>query len=328
MPFQVLACPQCGAPLPRQARWRMVDCPNCGSRVTWRESVVEAAAFREALRRSHPPVDPVRDLTGPGGRVRLQTPLGRGARSEIHLALRLGPVPSRVLVKIARDGLAPGDLAREADLLVRIRAAGGADPDFLDLRLPLPVAVGISTGPVASGREVLLLRPSVGVWGSGADLLHLHPDGIDPRHMVWIWRRILELLAPLHRRHWVHGDIAPEHLLLLPEDHGCLLAGWACATPEIPGTSLRHPTPVRDLAQVAWCMRALVCGAREPDQLPGGVPAPLRALLDQCVSDTAWLAALGAAGLDGEVQRASREAFGPPVFLPFIPGAPASGRTL
>ncbi|HEU4951231.1 MAG TPA: hypothetical protein VFT46_04730 [Holophagaceae bacterium] len=232
-----------------------------------------------------------------------------------------------MVVKIARDGLAPGELAREAELLGRIRAAAGSEQDFLDLRLPLPVAVGISSGPVAAGQEVLLLRAEVGIWGSGADLLPLHPRGIDPRHVVWIWRRILELLAPLHGRRWVHGDIALEHLLLMPEDHGCLLAGWACAAPGVPGASLKQPTPVRDLAQTAWCMRALVCGGEEPDHLPDDVPGPLRTLLDRCAGDTAWLAALGAAGLDAEIQRASREAFGPPAFLPFIPGAPASGRT-
>ena len=41
MPFVTLLCPQCSAPLPRQAHWRMVTCLYCHASVTNSQEVVE-----------------------------------------------------------------------------------------------------------------------------------------------------------------------------------------------------------------------------------------------------------------------------------------------
>src|ERR1700712_2865027 len=46
--FDALSCPQCGGPLPRQALWRMVACPQCRAMVTRSSRVVERKTFHDA----------------------------------------------------------------------------------------------------------------------------------------------------------------------------------------------------------------------------------------------------------------------------------------
>jgi uncharacterized protein YbaR (Trm112 family) len=52
MNFDALSCPQCGGPLPRQALWRMVACPQCRAMVTRSPRVVVRETFHEAWLRS------------------------------------------------------------------------------------------------------------------------------------------------------------------------------------------------------------------------------------------------------------------------------------
>ena len=49
---------------------------------------------------------------------------------------------------------------------------------------------------------------------------------LDPRHLAWIFNRLLEVLGGVHRQDYVHGALTPDHVLLCPEDHGAVLIGW------------------------------------------------------------------------------------------------------
>ncbi|WP_341257149.1 hypothetical protein [Gordonia malaquae] len=51
--------------------------------------------------------------------------------------------------------------------------------------------------------------------------------GLDGRDWAWIHRRLLRAVAGAHAAGVVHGAIVPENVLIHPEGHGVVLAGWS-----------------------------------------------------------------------------------------------------
>lgn len=305
----------------------MVACPNCGSMVSRAEEVVQAARFKEAYARSQATLASGQEVRCLSHRYQILGSLGRGAHSDVYLAQRLGPIGERVTAKFARSGSEPGRLAREASVLQQLVEADPTGGVLAAQHLPQVEGIGTSEGPFGLGQELLLLRHPTGFWGTLADVVHLNPRGIDPRHAVWMWRRVLGTLTFVHDRNWVHTDLAPEHLLVHPQDHGIRMIGWAQAQARVQVTKdvLAHPTVTRDLTQSAWSIRAVLSGMADAHSMPGQVPTPLAELLLRCSEDQAWCATQTAQSLDFLLKDASRQAYGPPAFTPFIPDAGTPG---
>jgi hypothetical protein len=311
-----LLCPQCGSPLARQALWRIVSCSYCGADVTRSEALVRAADFHAAYLRSHD-TDAAHDIVCAGQRYQRIAHLGAGASASVSLADRGGAMPRRVVLKIAHGATPAGHLAREKAILDQLQADHGPGAAYFTQRLPQAVAVGSSSGAGPDATcEVLVLRHPTGFWGSLADVRLAYGRAIDPRHVVWMWRRVLEVLAYVHAGGWSHGRLAPQHLLVHPADHGVLIIGWS-------GARRGHDraAQARDLVQLAWSMRALLSDA-DADSAPvltGATPAALVRVLERASTDPAWCASLGAEGLRQVLGGAAKEAFGPARFIDFSP---------
>lgn len=56
------------------------------------------------------------------------------------------------------------------------------------------------------------------------------PEGLDGRDWAWIFRRLLRAVAGAHLAGIVHGAILPENVIIHPEGHGVVLAGWSFTT--------------------------------------------------------------------------------------------------
>jgi hypothetical protein len=311
MNFEALSCSQCGGPLPRQALWRMVACPQCRAMVTRSPRVVERKTFHEAWLRSRA-VNGVTDrlLRVKARTYRVLATLGDSDGCEVLSAITCGPLPERVMIKLAHDGA--NTLAAEADVLERLQLLDLPSSAYFSQRLPQLVAFGVTNG-FGDARDALVTRQPVGYWGTLDDVLAHHPNGLrDPRHAVWLWRRVLEVLAYVHGAGWTHGDVRSSHLLVNPGDHGVLLTCWGHA---------RHGDSVaRDLMQSAWAVRELLHGDSDgPPALGPNVPAPVADLLRLASEGAAWCAQHGAAEIDRKLAAAAREAFGPPRFIPFNP---------
>jgi hypothetical protein len=72
-----------------------------------------------------------------------------------------------------------------------------------------------------------------------ADVLRAYPQGLDGRDWAWMHRRLLRAVAGAQIAGLVHGAILPANVLIHPEYHGVVLAGWSFATTEggtLPGT--------------------------------------------------------------------------------------------
>jgi serine/threonine protein kinase len=320
-----LSCPQCSAPLPRAARWRTVNCGYCGATITRGEETVERESFRAALLRANAETGGgARVVQWRGARYRVLATLGTGEHSEVLFAERLGALPERVTLKLAREPSDNDVLVREGAVLRALQDLSMPGAAYFTRRLPQLVGVGVAEGLGDGQRQALVLRHPTGFWGSLQDVQQANPQGIDARHAVWIWRRMLEVLAFVHGAGWAHHDLSPAHALVHPRDHGVLLIGWSQAR-QASGSA--HATAAgRDLMQSAWTVRALLHGgaaAGEPG-LGGHTPAPLAALLRQCSEDAAFCERLGAQGIEQALSTASRESFGAPQFVHFDP-APRIG---
>ena len=305
MDFQSLNCPQCGGILPRQAIWRTVACPYCDATVTRSDSVVDIARFHEALQRFQN--DPAgQDARCGERRYRIIRQLYQGAGSRLMQARRCGQLGEHVVLKYADVT----KLEREHDVLRQLQAAEIPGAAYFSQRLPESIALG----PDGNGGSVLVLRHPPGYWGSLAEVHRHYGSGLDARHVVWMWRRLLEVLAHAHTIGWIHGRVSLEHMLVHPADHGVFLVGWSAAK--------RHADQSLDLLQSAWSMRALLAGQSIGDDapaIPASVPAPLAEVLHRACSDGHWLRSHCASGLHNAVTRAAEAAFGPPRFVHFHP---------
>ena len=300
----------------------MVTCLYCHASVTKSEETVQAAWFREAYQRVYGSLErPAQTVQFQAQTYGILQRLGRGTHSDIYLAERISPLPERVILKLALEGSTDSEsaLKRAAHALDALQQSSVQGSPYFTQRLPQPVAIGVAHGFFTGERTALVLRSAPGYWGSLADVMHCYrskAQAVDVRHVVWMWRRVLEVLAFVHDSGWVHQDLVPENLLVHPTDHGVQIIGWSHA--ENPGRD--SALCGQDLTQIAWALRALLCGGEDPTTttLPNSVPAPLIKLLIQCES-ASWCTQFGARGIDQALRTAALEAFGAPRFIRFDP---------
>ncbi|HEU4404675.1 MAG TPA: hypothetical protein VFS43_05225 [Polyangiaceae bacterium] len=330
MTLAPLTCPTCGAPLSPDAAGRVFTCSFCGASARAERRLVQAARFRAALAGLDEGARARDDVASVAGvPYRVLGRVARGQSSDVFLAERARRLTELVLLKVLR---APDDadlLEREWQALAALRASEAAGTAQFARRLPQPVARGVLQAPGVAPRPTLVLRHQSGFVHTFDDVVAAHPGGLDPRHTVWLFRRLLELLGWVHQSGWAHGALLPEHLLVHARDHGVLVVGWSCAE-RLGGGRLRALAPERaafyppdlgrgappsaasDLAMAARCVAHAAFGGEL--RLPPSLPAPLAALLRPYVeggrapTDDAWR-------LEKLVAAAAREAFGPPTYV-------------
>ena len=275
--------------------------------------MVTRDSFRQALLRARQGFDGAgADLQCGGESYHLVQALGSGEISQVYLARRIGTQPFLATIKVSSASASAARYAREAEVLRELQAAqSGAASVYAAQRLPEVIALG----PVEGGasKQALVLRHPIGYWGSLAALSERFSRGIDPRHAVWIWRRMLDVLHFVHAQGWSHGDVRPEHALVHVNDHGVRLIGWASALKDA-----GENAQATDLLRCARVVRVLVCGNGGSAVIPQGVPAGLSELMLRASEDERFCRTQGAQGLDALLRTAAEEAFGAPSFLPLI----------
>ncbi len=304
-----LTCPQCGSPLPRIARWRSVNCGSCGSLITKTESIVTRDSFRQALNRARRELGGLDALLCGAARYQLIQHLGEGEISQVYLARRVDSLPLLVTIKLSSSSKAGELYAREAQIVEELQQldTNGAGAYFSKL---LPEVIGLGAVEGDHGKQALVLRHPSGFWGSLASLNERFASGIDPRHAVWIWRRMLEVLSFIHNHGWCHGDVRPEHALVHPQDHGVRLIGWAAAR-----KGATQAEKALDLCRSARVVQILLCGAGDRN-LPDSVPGALAQLITTASMEQEFCHSHGAESLDGLLRAQANAAFGPPAFVP------------
>jgi hypothetical protein len=130
-----------------------------------------------------------------------------------------------VLLKVSRHRDLNDLVENEAKLLKKINDAAAGTKSY---RFYMPEL--IESARVAErvndprALNVLVWEPG---WVPLTEVLSFHPDGVDPRHGVWIWKRLLTVMSFAHGLGLVHGAVLPTHVLVNPVNHGVRLVDWS-----------------------------------------------------------------------------------------------------
>ncbi len=302
--FSALVCPGCGAPLPADALLSVVTCGYCHATVAAEDGLVSAAAFRAAQAQLDDEARARADLVVAGVPYLTLGPLARGKRADVVLAQRAYRITERVVVKLLHDPADAARLQHEHDVLRQLNASEIQGAPQMTKRLPQPVAFGSASLAGGEARPALVMRAASGFIHTFADVRAAYPSGLDGRHAVWMWRRILELFGWIHRAGWAHGALEPHHLLVHARDHGVMPIGWSSAA-----RITRAGQVEADIVLSARCIAYL---------LAPSVPAPIAALVESTIrvapSGDAW-------SLERAVCEAARHAYGPVRYEPLrMPG--------
>jgi len=166
------------------------------------------------------------------------------------------------------------------------------------------------------------------------ELRQRFPDGVEPRHLVWIFRRCLSLLGYAHSRGILHGNLRPEHILVRPKDHNVWLLDWSYAIhrpaetgqgfrvidPEYgPPEAQAHkpPLPASDLFSLGRCMVYLLGGDPRTGELPAATPDRLVRMLRFFLRESPLQRPQDAWEMYAELEKLRDELFGPHRFVEF-----------
>ncbi len=140
-------------------------------------------------------------------------------------------------------------------------------------------------------RRVNVLAFEAGQYFSLQEVRAHYPQGVDPKDMAWMWRRLLIALGFAHACGVIHGALLPTHVLIQPEQHGLVLIDWSYAVSNatmgehIPAIASAYqawyppevlaketPTASTDLYMGALCMIYLLGGDPVTGVMPESTP--------------------------------------------------------
>jgi hypothetical protein len=225
-------------------------------------------------------------------------------------------------LKLPRDRANNDLMAREQLALRRIESSG--DPRYLPYVPRLVDTFRHRDLATGDERRVTVLAAADGLV-SLAEVMRGRPDGLDPRDVAWMWRRLLVALGLAHRAGVVHGAVVPDHVLIEPAEHGVVLVDWCYSVTDrddtVPAVVPAYvdwypdevherwrPGPGTDIAMAARCMLA-VLGARAPRELRAFAGGCMMPSLAQRPGD-AWR-------LLAELDEVLERLYGPRTFRPF-----------
>lgn len=150
----------------------------------------------------------------------------------------------KAVIKIARDPKDRDLVENEGKVLAQLHAKPDAEAaHFLNYIPTFVEAARIKDGTKERAATVLAYVPD---GFTLTQVLKRYHGGLDARHVAWIWKRLLEGLDWVHRKGIVHGALTPDHILVLPRNHGIKLLDWSYAT--APGGKQKAiPTAWRNL---------------------------------------------------------------------------------
>jgi serine/threonine protein kinase len=198
-------------------------------------------------------------------------------------------------------------LENEARVIQRLRE--GERPDSVFLKYT-PQVVESFVSADRRRVNVLTLVESPDQYYSLAEVRAAYPNGVEPRVMAWMGRRMLEIVAYAHQKGVVHGSLVPTKFVIHPASHAGVIHDWTMSPeddqplravvkeyrafypPEV--FEKKRLVPASDIYMWAKCMSFLLGG--QPDNvLPESIPAPIARFLRSCLlahpryrPDDAW----------------------------------------
>lgn len=275
-----------------------------------------------------PKVDAV--VASKSGTYVIQEAIGAGDLASIYQGVDGDGHP--VVVKMSRTAIVNDLLVREASALMTLKAAAKNYHGMMPWNRFFPSIVDAFKvkDHLRVVRHVNVFKiEQLGPCVPLTELVAQFPKGIDPRHFVWIFKRLLAILGFAHDAGIVHGAVIPTHVLIRPADHSLMLVDWSYACPKgekvialSPGyksfyapeiLTKRQAGPEADIYMAATCMEYLLGG-----ELAEGVPAPFLRFLAQCQLQNPARRPTGAFLLHDELAKIAQDVYGAPKFLDLV----------
>ena len=331
---QAMMCPQCNAPLAPHRFARSVVCAYCGTTVQLGEASVSAESFRKALRIWNSPASyQISSWISIGESYwALHKRIANGSISDVYTGQRARWPTELAIIKLLRDHQDTTLFDKEWEVLQQLQGSEAPGSDTFTTLLPQPIVRGNISAGSHAGQRVHIFRWTSGFYHTLEEVRGAYPQGIPPRASIWVWRRLLEVLAFIHNSGMVHGAVLPAHLLIQENEHGVRLVGYGSAGPVdtrlrtvaprvesfYPG-SARSLTAQLDITMSARCIVAILGGNPETGTLPGTVPPRLARLVRQVALTDPNTSARGDSwSIREELGVIAGEVFGPPQFIPIV----------
>lgn len=160
-------------------------------------------------------------------------------------------------------------------------------------------------------------------------------QGVEPQHIIWIFRRALSVLGYVHSKGIIHGNLEPAHIMVRPRDHNVYLIDWCYSIwkPKATGQGFKclnedysppevaarkPPIPASDLYSLAKCMIFLLGGDIKTNTMPATVDERIQRFIKFFVKESAIQRAQDAWEMYHQLDKLREEIFGPHRFLEFI----------
>ncbi|GAB4517871.1 MAG: hypothetical protein OHK0046_24890 [Anaerolineae bacterium] len=233
MSIKVIYCPACSAPLPPETLPnQLVACPSCGATLYLSEN--EIGHFKDGI--------PVATPT------RVYTVLDLLSRDDVCSVYRCRYTAQdrqwQGMFRLSRDSDDNDLVKTEAQTLFHLQGSSQYD-DFSPFLPTVLESFVYHDSSLQGGRQVNIFGLHEGIRGpnelySLEEVKQHYPNGIDPRDMAWMWRRLLYVLGFIHNAGVVHGGVIPAHVLIEVKDRKHVLTGWVF--------SVRRPDPMRAIS--------------------------------------------------------------------------------
>jgi len=171
------------------------------------------------------------------------------------------------LVKVARDAASNDLVANEAAVLRHLHVSD-ADGRLAPFLPAIEASFRFDDGPGATPRLANVLRLDDAI--ASPDELHTlgevrtaYRDGLDPKDVAWIWRRVLNVLGFVHKQGVVHAAVLPPHVLIEPREHKLVLVDW-CASAQADSAGASAPVNILDDGYGDWYRAAWPDLAKPP----------------------------------------------------------------
>jgi hypothetical protein len=228
------------------------------------------------------------------------------------------------VLKIARTPGVGNMLAKEREILTQLREKAG-ETHYAAYYPP-----ALETFALSDKRRVNVFAHAARQ-ATAEQVRAKYPTGVDPRHTVWMFKRLLTAIGYAHRKEWVHGAVLPQHLLFQTDTHGLQLIDWTLAVQ--PGKRLiaapalfrewyppecRDKKPITaasDIFMAAECMCWLSGGDPLKKTFPATVPKPMRAFFQGCLLASPSMRGDDAWKLFEQFDDLARSLYGPPRFV-------------
>lgn len=158
---------------------------------------------------------------------------------------------AKYVVKCSRVPEGARMLATEAEHLKKSLSAAGTTA-YADL-LPRFCESFPVRDSMAKTVNVFLFEPNLFT----LEAVHIRHPELDPRHVAWIFKRLLAVLGIVHRAGVIHSAVSPEHVLVEPVSHKIVLVGWGQSVKD--GAIVKYGSAKYD---GSWLPREII--ARQP----------------------------------------------------------------